>query len=72
MDLNESSVYCSSAVTAPVIVEGCVIVPRAVWGLKIMNPLEETQEITVNDMLGFAEKCIATEVDEEGIKKFLD
>ena len=37
-----------------------------------MNPLEETQEITVNDVLGFAEKCTAPEVDEEGIKDVLD
>ena len=37
-----------------------------------MNPLEETQEITVNDVLGFAEECTAPEVDEEGIEEFLD
>ena len=36
-----------------------------------MNPLEETQEITVNDMVGFTEKCTAAEVDE-GIEEFLD
>ena len=72
VDLNESSVYCSSAVTSPVIVESCVNVPGAIWWLKVMNPLEATQEITVNDVLGFAEKCIAPEVDEEGIEEFLD
>ena len=37
-----------------------------------MNPLEETQEITVNDVLGFAGKCAAPEVDEEGIEEVLD
>ena len=37
-----------------------------------MNPLEETQEITVNDVLGFAEECSAPEVADEGIEEFLD
>ena len=37
-----------------------------------MNPLEETQEITVNDVLGFVEKCTAPEVDEEEIEEVLD
>ena len=71
-DADENSVYCLSAVTAPVIVESCINVPGAVWWLKVINPLEETQEITVNDVLGFAEKCTAPEVDEKGIEEFLD
>ena len=37
-----------------------------------MNPFEEMQEITVNDVLGFAEKCTAPEVDEEQIEELLD
>ena len=37
-----------------------------------MNPLEETQEITVNDVLGFTEECSAPEVAEEEIEEFLD
>ena len=52
--------------------ESCINVPGALWWLKVMNPLEETQEITVNDVLGFAEKCTAPEVDEEGIEEVLD
>ena len=34
--------------------------------------VKETQEMTVNDVLGFAEKCNAPEVDEEEIEEFLD
>ena len=30
-----------------------------------MNPLEETQETTVNDVLGFAEDCFAPKVVQE-------
>ena len=71
VDADENSLYYSSAVTAPVLVESCVNVPGVVWWLKVMSPLEETQEITVNDVLGFAEKCTAPEVDE-GIEEFLD
>ena len=37
-----------------------------------MNPLEETQEITVNHVLGFAEHYLATEVNQEEIEEFLD
>ena len=37
-----------------------------------MNPLEEALEITVNDVLGFAEQCLAPEVDQEEIEEFLD
>ena len=72
VDEGENSIYCSSAVTAPVVVESCINKPGAVWWLKVMNPLEEMQEITVNDVLGFAEKCTAPEVDEEEIEEFLD
>ena len=68
----KESTYCSPAVKAPVIVEGCINVPGCVWWLKVMDPLEETLEITVNDILGFAEECIAPEVTEEGIEEFLD
>ena len=62
---DESTVYCSSAVTAPVKVDSCINVPGAVWWLKVMNPLEEMHEIIVNDVLGFTEKCMAPEVDDE-------
>ena len=72
VDEGENSIYCSSAVTAPVIVESCINKPGAVWWLKVMNPLEEMQEITVNDVQGFAEECTAPEVDEEEIEEFLD
>ena len=37
-----------------------------------MNPLEETQEITVNDVLGFAEECLSPKVVQEEIEEFLD
>ena len=70
VDEDENSIYCSSAVTAPVIVESCINKPGAMWWLKVVNPLEETQK---NDfLLGFAEKCTAPEVDEEEIEEFLD
>ena len=72
VDEGENSIYCSSAVTAPVIVESCINKPGAMWWLKVMNPLKETQEITVHDVLGFTEKCTAPEVDEEEIEEFLD
>ena len=52
--------------------ENCINKPGAVWWLKVINPLEEMQEITLNDVLGFAEKCTAPEVDEEEIEEFLD
>ena len=68
----EESIYCSPAVTAPVIVEGCINVPGCVWWFKVMNPLEETQEITVNDVLGFAEECLSPKVVQEEIEEFLD
>ena len=69
---SEESIYCSPTVTAPVIVEGCINVPGCVWRLKVLNPLEETQEITVNDVLGFTEECIAPDLAEEEIEEFLD
>ena len=72
VDLKGGSVYCSPVVTAPVIVESCLNVPGGVWWLKVMNPLEETQKITVNNVLGFVEECLAPEVDEEEIEEFLD
>ena len=72
VDEGENSIYCSSAATAPVIVESCINKPGAVWCLKVMNPLEEMQQITVNDVLGFAEKCTTPAVDEEEIEEFLD
>ena len=70
VDADKNSVYCSSAVTAPVIVESCVNVSGEVCWLKVMNPLKEKQEITVNDVLEFAEKCTTPELDEEGVEQF--
>ena len=49
VDEGENSIYCALAVTAPVIVESCINKPGAMWWLKVMNPFEESQEITVND-----------------------
>ena len=37
-----------------------------------MNPLEETQIVTPNDVLAFAEECAAPEVDRKHIEEFLD
>ena len=64
--------YCSPAVTASVIVEGCINTVGSEWWIKVMNPLEETQVVTPNDVLAFAEECAVPEVDREHIEEFLD
>ena len=51
--------------TASVIVEGCINTVGSKWWIKVMNPLEETQLVTPNDVLAFAEECAVPEVDRE-------
>ena len=64
--------YCAPAVTASVIVEGCINTVGSEWWIKVMNPLEETQIITPKDVLAFAEECAVPEVNRESIEEFLD
>ena len=63
--LDSNVAYCSPAVTASVIVEGCINTVGSEWWVKVMNPLEETQVVTPNDVLAFAEECAVPEVDRE-------
>ena len=64
--------YCSPAVTASVLVEGCINTVGSDWWIKVMNPLDETQVITPSDVLAFAEECAVPEVSREQVEEFLD